>query len=88
MTTHDSISSDMIGCLLSKGTQMPHSCSYSLHRRETRYLRITSSIHAPIRVCSAGIEAAIAMHASPSFCIAVIDDDTGDGADVVVVIDR
>ena len=57
------------------------------HSRETHYLRITSSLHAPVRVCSAGIEAAIAMHASPSFCIAVTDEGIGDGADADVVID-
>ena len=51
------------------------------HSRETHYLRITSSLDAPVRVCSAGIEAAMAMHASPSFCIAVTDDGTDDGAD-------
>ena len=48
--------------------------------RETHYLRITSSLHAPVRVCSAGIETAIAMHASPSFCIVVTVAGTGDGA--------
>ena len=42
----------------------------------------TYSLHAPVRVCRFGIETAIAMHASPSFCIAVTDDGTGDGADV------
>ena len=54
-----------------------------LHGRETRHLRITYSLYAPpIRVCSSGIEAASAMHASPSFCIASTDKGTGDGADV------
>jgi hypothetical protein len=42
----------------------------------------TYSLHAPVRVCRFGIETAIAMHASPSFCIAVTDDGTGDGTDV------
>jgi hypothetical protein len=46
-----------------------------------QYHHTTTSLHTPVRVCSWGIEAAIAMHASPSFCIAVTDDDTGDGAD-------
>ena len=56
--------------------------------RETCYLHINSSLHAPVRVCSAGIETAIAMHASPSFCIAVTDAGTGDDADVAVAINR
>ena len=52
------------------------------HQHQHQYHRhSTYSLHAPVRVCSFGIETAIAMHASPSFCIAVTDDDTGDGAD-------
>ena len=57
------------------------------HRRETRYLRITYSWYTPVKVRRAGIEAAIAMHASPSFRIAVTDEGTGDGADIIVVIE-
>ena len=64
-----------------------HMCMPShFHTQETHYYHQyhhhhTSSLHTPVRVCSFGIEAAIAMHASPSFCIAVTDNDTGDGAD-------
>jgi hypothetical protein len=35
---------------------------------------------APVRVCSCDIEAAIAMHANPSFWITATADGTGDGA--------
>ena len=51
------------------------------HHHHHRHQSSTYSLHAPVRVCSFGIEAAIAIHASPSFCIAVTDDGTGDGAD-------
>jgi tryptophan 2,3-dioxygenase len=57
---------------------LSHSHRHHHHHRQ----RSTYSLHAPVRVCSFGIEAAIAIHASPSFCIAVTDDGTGDGADV------
>ena len=57
------------------------------HRRETRYQRITYSLYTPVKVRRAGREAAIAMHASPSFRIAVTDEGTGDGADIIVVIE-
>ena len=52
------------------------------HHHHHRHQSSTYSLHAPVRVCSFGIEAAIAIHASPSFCIAVTDDGTGEGADV------
>ena len=90
MATYDRISSDMVGCLTCKVNThsslmlMPS----HLHRRETRHLRITSSLHTPVRVCSFGIEAAIAMHASPSFRIAVTDKGTNDGADINVLIEE
>jgi hypothetical protein len=52
------------------------------HHRHHHRQSSTYSLHAPVRVCSFGIEAAIAMRASRSFCIAVTDDGTGEGADV------
>jgi hypothetical protein len=45
-------------------------------------------VHTPVRVCSPGREAAIAMHASPSFCIAVTDKEVGDGAAVGAAVGR
>ena len=59
-----------------------HQHQYQYQYQHRYHHHRTPSLHAPVRVCSAGIEAAIAMHASPSFCIAVTDDDTCDGADV------
>ena len=47
---------------------------------------IAYSLHTPVRVCSPAIEAAIAMHASPSFCIAVSASYVGDGANLDGVI--
>ena len=58
------------------------------HHHHHHHQCYTTSLLAPVRVCSPAIEAAIARHASPSFCIAVTDEGTGDGADEIdVVID-
>ena len=66
-------------------THYYHQHQYRHHQYQLQHHQYhnhtTSSLHTPVRVCSFGIEAAIAMHASPSFCIAVTDDGTGDGAD-------
>ena len=97
MTASHSISSHIVGIMVhvvQANTDTSHMLILILipshyHTQEIHYNHQhqhhhhrTPSLHAPVRVCSAGIEAAIAMHASPSFCIAVTDDDTCDGADV------